>query len=67
MKPDKSSAPRWANYMAQDKDGDWYWFEDEPEPDVRLNVWLSSDGEVMEAGYGELLDDWRDTLESISD
>jgi hypothetical protein len=31
-KPEWSQAPEWARYLAQDKDGEWYWFEYEPEP-----------------------------------
>lgn len=30
-KPDWSEAPDWAKYLAQDKDGEWYWFECEPQ------------------------------------
>lgn len=29
-KPEWSDAPEWARYLAQDKDGEWYWFECEP-------------------------------------
>lgn len=25
-----NDAPEWANYVAMDEDGDWFWFEDEP-------------------------------------
>jgi hypothetical protein len=32
MKPSWNSAPEWASYLAQDEDGDWYWFELEPQP-----------------------------------
>lgn len=31
-KPDWSKAPDWANYLAQDGCGLWYWFEVEPYP-----------------------------------
>lgn len=30
MKQDWSKAPEWANYAAMDKDGEWYWYENEP-------------------------------------
>ena len=36
-KPDWSEAPEWARYLAQDKDGEWYWFECEPE--IRSDYW----------------------------
>lgn len=29
-KPDWKNAPYWANYLAMDKSGDWYWFENKP-------------------------------------
>ena len=30
MKPDWNDAPEWANYVAMDKNGDWFWYEYEP-------------------------------------
>jgi len=32
MKPDWNSpdCPRWANYLAQDVDGGWFWFQNKP-------------------------------------
>lgn len=30
-KPDWSDAPDWARYLAQDKDGEWWWYEHMPE------------------------------------
>ena len=34
-KPDWKGAPEWANYLAQDMNGVWYWFEFEPIPQAR--------------------------------
>ena len=31
MKPNWEDAPEWANWLAMDADGEWYWFEEEPE------------------------------------
>jgi hypothetical protein len=31
MKPSWDKAPTWANYLAQDKSGCWWWYEKEPE------------------------------------
>lgn len=28
--PDWSTAPKWANFVAMDDDGWWFWFEHEP-------------------------------------
>lgn len=33
-KPDWKDAPEWARYLAQDKDGEWIWFEYEPIKEV---------------------------------
>ena len=30
MKPNWKDAPEWANWLAMEGDGGWYWFEDEP-------------------------------------
>lgn len=30
MKPDWKDAPSWANWMAMDEDGQWFWFENKP-------------------------------------
>lgn len=31
MKPDWKDAPEWATALAQDADGDWYWYANTPE------------------------------------
>lgn len=40
MKPDWSDAPEWANYLAMDNNGDWYWYEEKPE--ICCMSWLPS-------------------------
>lgn len=30
MKPDWKDAPEWAQWVAHDANGDWWWFEVEP-------------------------------------
>ena len=30
MEPSFDNAPEWANFVAMDGDGEWYWFEEEP-------------------------------------
>ena len=30
MKPSWKSAPEWANYLAQDRDSEWCWYEARP-------------------------------------
>ena len=29
-KPDWKDAPEWAKFLAMDRNGDWYWYEDKP-------------------------------------
>ena len=41
MKPDWDSAPEWAEYMAIDEDGSWWWFEKEPEWKEMFGMWGS--------------------------
>jgi hypothetical protein len=37
VKPDWKDAPEWAMWLAQDEDGDWFWYENKP---VRVGgVW----------------------------
>lgn len=31
QKPDWKDAPKWANFVAQDDNGDWWWFESKPQ------------------------------------
>jgi len=51
------SCPPWANYLAMDIDGDWFWFENKP--NARHSGWWGSGGECCRAG----ISNWRDTLE----
>ncbi len=60
MKPDWKDAPPWAQFLAMDRDGEWYWFELEPcEGD---ESWLRpyGTGNVLLAARDL---PWRDTLE----
>ena len=45
-KPDWKDAPEWAQRLAMDKDGLWFWHEEKPEP--RSRDWASN-GEIREA------------------
>lgn len=40
MKPSWECAPEWANYLAMDDDGRWYWYEHMP--NYRFNIWWQS-------------------------
>ena len=41
-KPNWKYAPKWANYVALDIDGDWSWFQNEPE--YSDGVWNTEGG-----------------------
>jgi hypothetical protein len=57
MKPDWSTAPDFARYLAQDEDGEWSWFSHKPNEGHA--AWWSCEGECCHAG----ISNWRDTLE----
>ncbi|WP_323615400.1 hypothetical protein [Pseudomonas putida] len=41
--PHWDDAPKWAEWLAQDEDGNWHWFESEPEENSsrsKLGFWL---------------------------
>lgn len=48
MKPDWKGAPEWANWLAMDGDGMWFWHEYEPEfvpaHGVHLGWWKQRSG-----------------------
>lgn len=58
-KPNWKEAPEWANYLAQDADGAWYWYEDEPK--IEGNQWIVESGRDDEADHSNL--NWKETLE----
>jgi hypothetical protein len=64
-KPKWDEAPEWAEWLAQDYDGLWVFYEHPVE--TYHNEWLEQDGfdgKIGRREKGEVLGDWRDTLES---
>ena len=55
-KPNWNYAPEWANYVAQDEDGTWYWYEDAPEK--------CPDSWRPQGKYEATQQHWETTLES---
>jgi hypothetical protein len=54
-----ADAPEWAKYKAQDANGSWYWFSDEP--DMESRQWYS--GKMLERYIvSEPNPNWRTTL-----
>jgi len=57
-KPSWDDAPEWANYLAQDKNGEWFWYEDKP---IELTgYWNNQTGKARKINE---VKDWTDTLE----
>lgn len=60
-KPDWKDAPEWAQYLAQDYDGAWWWYEREPAVSYTMGYFFAENGgEWEEASYAS---DWDSTLE----
>lgn len=59
--------PDGANWLAQDKDGEWYFYKDtadNPPQNHGEENWFSDEaGDIRCRHIGEVLGDWRDTLE----
>jgi hypothetical protein len=63
-KPSWDDAPEWSEWLAQDYDGLWVFYEHPVE--TSHNEWLEQDGfdgKIGRREKGEVLGDWRDTLE----
>lgn len=62
-KPSWKGAPEWATHLAQASVGNWFFFSGEPYP--RETAWriLESMQAISLNWKGEVLGDWRDTLE----
>jgi len=59
MKPRWEDSPDWANWLAQDKDGRWMWYDAKPDQD--FDCWVASHkGEFVEFAY---IEEWQVTLE----
>lgn len=57
IKPEWKTAPEWANYVAMDACGKWFWFENEPVLDAAEKVWRPNQGKNAEAVH------WTETSE----
>ena len=53
-------APNWANYLAMDGKGEWYYFEHKPEKVLCGDIWLPKTGR-----YGAVIEyiDWETSLQ----
>ena len=63
-KPSWDDAPKWAQWLAQDSDSSWWWYEFRPEPEYVTGGWDGDEqGEIAVAGVSEVIGDWHATLE----
>jgi hypothetical protein len=61
MKPDWSTAPKFAKCLAMDSDGLWTWFEAEPNAPQDDGLWLPNGNNPRnEQVY---IENWRETKE----
>jgi hypothetical protein len=58
MKPNWKDAPEWANWLAMDNNGAWYWYEHKP--DLKRVIWASM---VESLDEEATVEGWQDTLE----
>ncbi len=64
MKPSWEDAPDWSEWLAQNGDGFWGWYEEEPKWDGEDQTWISTeDGIFYFAGYSDPEKWGLDTLE----
>ncbi|MBP3934132.1 MAG: hypothetical protein J6D44_09725 [Pseudomonas sp.] len=55
-KPDWKDAPEWAEYLAKDKNGEWFWHEGRPNRDAV--IWYPIGRRRLAS------EDWKETLEA---
>jgi len=61
-KPDWKDAPEWAQFVAQDEDGGWWWYE--CEPDQSSGVWSHNRTGGRVQGAVIRVSGWKETLEA---
>lgn len=66
-KPDWKDAPEGFDWLAQDRDGDWFWWNGRPAAFDVLGYWLPVDGcedkIAFQATFGSKAEDWKESLE----
>lgn len=63
-KPRWADAPAWANWLAQDSTGIWYWYAVMPTI-TGSRGFNGKSGTFLASVAGNVIGDWRDTLEEI--
>jgi len=66
-KPNWNDAPEWAEWLAQEENGDWFWHEEKPIVSI-LRIWREHNGRVCLASRGSKRNpEWHKTLEHRSE
>ena len=47
FKPDWKDAPEWAQFVAMDSDGSWYWYGTKPVLNEKTGIWVTSDDSFL--------------------
>jgi len=64
-KPKWVHAPAWAQYLAQDEGGEWYWYEHKPiAMHARHEIDYSGGNQHSRAARARIHDQWRETMEA---
>ena len=58
-KPDWKDSPEEANYLAQDRDGDWYWWTVMPR--AATHLWIPESGDDNEAIPASASNEYNET------
>lgn len=64
VKPDWNRSPAWAEYLAMDDDGQWYWYECMPE--LNTGTWVHPEGTQTQPAY-PFIASHEETLEARPD
>jgi hypothetical protein len=62
-KPSWANAPEWAEWLCQNNDGEWSFHSQKPVEQNGFPSFRSVGSEALRVSFGEVLSDWRDTLE----
>lgn len=67
-KPSWDDAPEWAQFLAQDEGGEWYWYEHKPQMmHARFDIDYSVKGrEKSRAAKARIIKNWSESLEARS-
>lgn len=60
--PDWAQAPAGFDWRAQDADGQWFWYSQQPECGWAGGIWRAHSRRQQPAGQGAPNADWADTL-----